>query len=163
MLKLARIAGIALLLSFALVGCSDPTGYFLSRSAYYKVTPTPRNLTAEQLAGLVQTQLVQANGVAVESVTVGAANDLVIRYTASPSETVNLVSTPEGQNVLMAVGRVIGGYYDLDYANIDAVTVVPVGNGQPGAAVTTKTVHIEAWYNRQIPDQAYMSVWTPAS
>lgn len=161
MLKLARITGIVLFLSVMLVGCSDPSGYFLSRSAYYKTTPTPIAMTPEQLAGLMQNQLTLTNQVPVESVTAGQANDLVIRYTAN--DPASMLSSPEGQNVLMAVGRALGGYYDLSYAKVGAITVVPVLGGQAGAGVTAKATDIVDWYNGRISQDVFLSRWTPSS
>jgi hypothetical protein len=139
MLKAIRMSGLSLLLLLLLSACNP--------------TATPRSLTSEQAASIVQVQLADVNQLPV-TVSADGENALLVEYTGDV--TGDLPTTEEGQQVLLQISRSIAGLIKVNYLTIDQVTVSPPA----GSALQVSGADLSAWYNRNITEEEFLQRWT---
>jgi hypothetical protein len=156
MLKIAKVVGIVLLLPLLFTACANPQGFFLDGPTYYRPTPTPRSLTAAEVASLVQTQLNEVQGLPVEVLADGETGLFVLYDLAATTGT-------EGgdQEAILAISRVVGGLLEINYTSINQVTLVMMlGDQEAGLALTATADDILDWYNANINRDEFLARWT---
>ncbi len=142
MLKIARVVGITFALLLVMAAC-NPEPVLISRTLNWQPTPTPRPLTAAQVAGLVETQLVNVAGLSV---------------TVSADENGNLVVQSDSaldDAAVINISQTVAGFIELDYTNLDTVTIEAGGSTKQLSASTLMN-----WYNRDIDDAALLAAAT---
>ncbi len=153
MLKIAKAVGVTFLLPLLLVACANPTSFFLSGSTYYAPTPTPRSLTTAQAAGIVQTQLATVQGLPMQVVPDGETG-LAVFYD------LNAAGDRTDQDAILAVSRAVGGLIDLEYVNIERVSLFMMMGQQNMGLVEASATDIQAWYDALISDQELLNAWS---
>jgi hypothetical protein len=149
MSKFAKTAGVLVVLMFALAAC-NPLEFFSVRAYNWQPTPTPRPMTAPQVAELVQLQLTQVSNVpvTVEAVSPG---ELTVRL--------NRLGEQLSPQAVLAIGEAVGGFLDLNYTFLRTVTIVTGQN----ESVQLSSGQILAWYNGEMSSQEFVNLVLPGA
>jgi hypothetical protein len=149
MSKFAKTAGVLVVLMFTLAAC-NPLAFFSARPYDWQPTPTPRPMTATQVAELVQLRLAQVSNVpvTVEAVSPG---ELSIRL--------NRLGEQLSPQSVLAIGEAVGGFLDLNYTFLRTVTIV-TGENQ---TAQLSAQQISAWYSGEMSSQEFVNLVLPGA